>query len=372
MPQVAASANLRFTNHWIGIYDPAGRHLMPSTRAVQGLQPAPASTGTEAIVIPADPASLTPVYVAALSERDRESGPNSTRTARAASDLGFFLLQTGRSAEAETPLRRAVTIDEHNADPAVDRDREGLALALEAQGKRDEAVQMFKRTAEGNDLQVAARSFAKLAAIDPERAGIHYRNAVAAEQKASGAASPRLPVLLQEYALALRAGNRDTEAETLLRRALSIQQGSAKADPRVTVGVMNTLGNLLEGRQQLEEAEKLERTALALAEQKFGPESPELSMTCTNLADVLWNKKELRQAGLLYRRAITIDASLYGPDRPETAADIANLGMLLKEAGQSADGNALLRQALAIYENSLGAASAQARFVREHLGKPGH
>jgi Tfp pilus assembly protein PilF len=92
-------------------------------------------------------------------------------------------------------------------------------------------------------------------------------------------------------------------------------------------------------------------------------------MSCIYLADVLWSKKNLREAGLLYRRAIVIDASLYGPDRPETAADIANLGMLMNEAGQADAGAALLRQALAIYENTLGANSEEARFVRERLGR---
>jgi hypothetical protein len=60
---------------------------------------------------------------------------------------------------------------------------------------------------------------------------------------------------------------------------------------------------------------------------------------------------------------------LYGPDRPETAADIANLGMVMTEAGQAEAGVALLRQSLAIYENTLGPGSEEARFVRGHLVK---
>jgi tetratricopeptide (TPR) repeat protein len=169
----------------------------------------------------------------------------------------------------------------------------------------------------------------------------------------------------------LRARHLDGEAEPVLRRALSIQQATPKADAQVTVGILDTLGNLLEGRDQLDEAEKLERAALSLAEKKFGPESRQLAVTCTNLADVLWNKRNLREAGLLYRRAIAIDASLYGPDRPETAADIANLGMLMNDVGQPAAGIALLKQALTIYEKTLGANSDEAGFVRENLARIG-
>src|SRR4029077_18294723 len=130
-----------------------------------------------------------------------------------------------------------------------------LALAVMAQGKSKEAFDLFKQASEGNDPRVAARAFAKLAQMDDAHADTYYRNAVAAEEKASGAESPRLPLLLQEYALALRARHRDREAESLLRRALAIPQ----SEPRVTIGLLNTLGNLLEGRRQLDEAEKLER-----------------------------------------------------------------------------------------------------------------
>ena len=353
MPEVATSANLKFTNHWIGIYDPGGRHLIPSKRVVKELRPSPANPDTE------DGSTLAPLYAQALAEREREEGADSEKVARAATDLGLFLLRIGKAAEAEAPLRRALSNQENDAA------RENLALALAAQGKSREAFDLFKRAAEGDDARVAARAFAKLAEMDDGHADDYYRSAVAAEEKASGSESPRLAVLLQEYALALRARHRDREAEPLLRRALAIRQ----SDPRVRIGLLNTLGNLLEGRRQLDEAEKLERTALSLSEEKYGPESPQLAMTCTNLADVLWNKKNLREAGLLYRRAIGIDASLYGPDRPETAADVANLGMLMNEAGQADAGHALLQQALAIYEKTLGANSDQARFVRERLGR---
>lgn len=372
MPQVVTNPNLKFTNHWIGIYDPRGPKLIPSKRATKDLRPVTGKAEAAGeFIVPADVSTLEPVYIKAVNEREHQEGPDSTKVARAASNLGLFLLQIEKSAEAEAPLRRALSIDERNTDPAIDADRESLALALDAQGKLNEALPLFRQAAEGNTPQVAARSFAKLAENDPEYADVFYRNAVAAEEKSSGAESPRVALLLHQYALALRTRNRDAEAEPVLRRALSIQQDSSKANPQVTVGILNTLGNLLEGHDQLDEAEKLQRAALSLAEEKFGPESSQLAVTCTYLADVLWNKKNLREAGRLYRRAIGIDMALYGPDQPETAADIANLGMLMNDTGQTSASVALLKQALAIYEKSLGPNSDEARFVRKHLERPG-
>lgn len=373
MPQVVVNTNLKFTNHWIGIYDPSGRKLIPSKRVVKYLKPAHAKEGSiQGVILPADLSTLIPVYVMALGERERLSGPDNPKVARAASDLGSFLLELNESARAEEPLRLALAIDKHNADPTVDADRETLARALEAQGKRSEAFDLFTQAAKGKSLRVASRSFVKLAEMDRERADVYYQSALAAEEEASGKDSPHVALIALEYALELRARSRDQEAEPLLWRALSIQQTVAQADPQVTVEVLNTLGNLLEDRRELDLAERLERTALTLSEDKFGPESVQLAMTCTNLADVLWNKRNVWEAGELYRHAINIDASLYGPDRPETAADIANLGMLMSNSGQRNVGIALLKQALTIYEKWLGPDSDQARFVRQQIAQFHH
>jgi Tfp pilus assembly protein PilF/Zn finger protein HypA/HybF involved in hydrogenase expression len=372
MPQVSTSAALHFTNHWIGIYGSQSRKLVPSRRIVKALQPSSVvEKGGAQFLVPSDPSTLVPVYEAALYQRESESGPDSARVARANANLGLFLVQMGNYGAAEVPLRRSLAVDRQNSDPSIDADRENLGVALQGEGKREEAVALFRDAASGRDGKVSARSYARLAQLDPGHAESYYRNAIAAEEQASGSADRRVAALLHEYALALRARNDDVSAEPALRRALAIQEKAGKPDYRLTTGILNTLGNLLEGRHQFDEAEKLERTALRLSEEKFGPESPELAMTCTNLADVLWNKKELQAAGQLYRRAMAIDASLYGPERPETAADIANLGMLMKDAGQTAAADSLLRQALAIYEKTMGPDSAQAKFVRENLA-PSH
>ena len=90
----------------------------------------------------------------------------------------------------------------------------------------------------------AARASVKLAELDPERAEEYYRKAAAAEEKGSGSGSPRVAVVLYAHARELRARNRDREAEPLLRRALAILQAAPESDPRVTIDVLNALGNL--------------------------------------------------------------------------------------------------------------------------------
>ena len=230
MPQVAIGANLKFTNHWIGIYDPRARNLVPAKHAVKGLQPAPVDEpGAGNLIVPAAPSTLVPVYAAALAERERRSGPYSKQAAREAADLGAFLLQMGSNAGAEVQFRRALAIDERTADPAIDADRESLAQALAALDSRDEALELYGKASAGDSPRVAARSFVKLAEMDRDHAELYYRNAVASEEKASGKDSPRVAVLLQEYALTLRSAGHDADAEPLLPRALSIQQAVLKA-----------------------------------------------------------------------------------------------------------------------------------------------
>lgn len=368
MPQVSTSPTLNFTNHWIGVYEQPGRKLQPSRRMVKTLRAAPVDEiSLPASSIPNDPSTLVPVYEAALAAREKQFGPNAPQTAQSASDLGLFLIQTGAADRAVAPLQRALAIDKELGNAAVDVDRENLANALAAAGNKDDAIAFYKGAAAGRDMKAAARSSAALARLEPENAMVHLTNAVAAEEAASGKEDRKVALLLHELALAFRDKGDDPSAEPLLRRALAIQQKLAKPDYRLTTGIMNTLGNLLEGARRFDEAEKLERAALKMSEEKFGPESAELSMTCTNLADILWNKKDFVGAGQLYRRALLADTALYGPDRPETAADIANLGMVSKEAGQAAAAETLLRGALEIYEKTLGPESAQAKFVRDAL-----
>ena len=369
MPQVATSPSLSFTNHWIGIYE-KGNTLRPSRRAVKALQPAPVSKDP-AVSIPSDPSTLTPVYEKALAMREAEA-PGNARVARAAADLGLFLMQTGNPAGAEMPLRKALQLDGANEDPNIDSDRESLAGTLEALGRNNQALELYRQAAAGRDARAAARSCTRLAVLDPANAETWYRNAVQSQESAYGAEDSRVAVVLHELALTLRARNDDASAEPMLRRALAIEENAANPDHHVKIAILNTLGNLLEGAQKLDEAERLERAALSLSEEKFGPESAELAMTCTNLADVLWNRKDFKSAADLYRRAILADTALYGPERPETAADIANLGMLLREAGQAQLSDSFLRRALEIYEKTLGPESEQAKFVRGNLASRPH
>src|SRR3989442_888747 len=92
---------------------------------------------------PVDPAALTPLYEQALQEREQLYGERSAQAAQAALDLGLQLKATGDLSGAERMLRRA--LDLSNSPESA----EGLAGVVEAKGRAEEALKLYRRAAEG-------------------------------------------------------------------------------------------------------------------------------------------------------------------------------------------------------------------------------
>lgn len=371
MPQVAISPRLRFTNHWIGIYG-KGAMLIPGSIAAKGLPPLRRAivSGTE-VVSPNDPAELKPLFEGALSRSEKKFGLQSAEAARSASDLGLFLKTLNDPRSAVAPLTRALKIDQTNGSARVQADQESLAAVLLATGERQEAYDLFRAAAQGEDSAIAARCLTELGALDPGNAEGYYRLALKQEEKAAGRDDPLIAVVLNNLGLALRQKNDNRSAEPLFRRALAIQESKLGPDHTATATTLNNLGSLLQSIGQLAEAERLERRAMRIFEEKLGPESMELATTCNNLADIIWARQDRVSAARLYRRALAIDESIYGLDSPELAADLINLGLLLKEMGESAAASVSLNRAVAIYEKAFGTSSPQVRQLLETIGSRG-
>jgi tetratricopeptide (TPR) repeat protein len=366
MPQVQTTPQLRFTNHWIGVYA-KGVTLVPGGKLGRSLPPlALQSTGPGKLVAPNDPSTLRPLFEQALMEREKQLGPAHPKVARGAASLGQFLAETGDRTGAEAPLRRALDIDRANGDTHLPEDEEKLAQLLEVAGKRREAFELLQQAAGGADLHVAARSFAGLAVIDPAKADLYYGKGLAAEEAASGKDDPKVAILLNNLALALKEKGDLKTAEPSLRRALAIQRKAFGPGHYQTATTLNNLGSLLQSSGRLREAEALEREALRSFEGTL-PQSTELATVCTNLADLLAARGGRVEAAGLLRKAVSIDESIYGTEDPEVAADLTNLGVLLRESGAHAAADSALKRALNIYEKRLGPDSRQARDIRDNL-----
>ena len=366
MPEVQEPApEVQFTNHWIGIYA-KGNSLVPVSRPDRSLPPLSLPPTAEGKLVPPNaPSSLLPLFTQAVSEREKALGAWDAKVARSLKAQGLFLKTIGDLEAAAVPLGRAVEIDRRNHDPDLFAVEESLAQTFELAGNRRQAFELFQQAAAGADLQVAARSYASLAPLDPARASDYYAKAIAAQEKVSGADHPRVALLLNRLAQALEEKQNFRESEALLRRALAIQRKALGPSADTATTLIN-LGSLLQNLQRAEEAERLEREAIGILEQKR-PQSVELAAAYTNLADLLSPRKDFAPAVALLRRAIAIDEAIYGTDNPEVAVDLTNLGELLKGHGQDAAARTALDRALAIYEKRFGPQSPQARDVRESL-----
>lgn len=371
MPQVAASRQLSFTNHWIGIYA-KGSSPIPRPSAVKGLLPLRLAVAVSGQVSSsADPVTLKPLFEKALVDREKQFGASSPEVARSASDLGLFMETLNDPATAVGPLTKALMIDQANSDPELPLDQERLAVVLLATGKRQEAYDLFRSAAQSSNAGVSSRCLTELAILDAPNAEAYYRLALQQEEKASGKDNPQVAITLNDLGLSLRQKGDNSAAEPLFRRALAIQEKALGPNHTAVASTLNNLGSLLQSTGQLDEAERLERRALRIFEEKLGPESMELAITCVNLADLMWTKHDRSTAAILYRRALSIDESVYGPEDPEVANDLTNLGLLLKEMGERAAASASFHRALAIYEKAFGTASPQALKLRKTLKDAG-
>ena len=371
MPSVRTTPEMRFTNHWIGIYAKENP-LIPVNRAGHSLPPlALEATAAGRLTPPNDPSSLLPLFEEAVTDRQKLLGPVDPKVARSAATLGLFLRETGNPAAAETPLRQALEIDRANHSREAPGTEEELAQILVTLGKRKEAAGLFQQAAVGANARVSAESYASLAKLDPTKAAMYFGSAVKAEEAASGRDHPNVAAQLSNLALSLRRNGDLKAAEPLLRRALSIQERAFGRSHYQNATTLSNLGGVLQGMGKFAEAESLDREALSVFEQKL-PQSLELAAVCANLADLLTAKGDRAAAADLLRRAIGIDEAVGGTETLEVAADLASLGVLLLHDGNSGTANPLLRRALAIYEARLGPASPQAQGVREKLKGAGH
>jgi Tfp pilus assembly protein PilF len=328
MPGVPTNAQLRFTNHWIGIYDKT-RPMTPIGRSVKVVR----RTGVRS---PASPEGLRAIYQRAH-----------------ASDRGMFLRSLGDAAGAVEALSEAVRT---RGDAA---DLENLAKLFGELRRDSEAKALFQRAAASADPEVAARSWSVLAAMEPARAREYYGKALATSKSKDFQVT-----VMNNLALSHRENNDDRSAERVFRQALAL-------DPN-NVGVLSNFGSLLHSTGRIVEAERLERQALAVLLKRDGPRTAELATVSTNLGDLLRSRGERVESLTHFRRALAVDQAVYGPNHPELFIDLMNLGSLLKESGIANEAQTVLRRAVSIAEQHYGAQSQEARLARDllALGKP--
>lgn len=227
-------------------------------------------------------------------------------------DLGVALQNQGKAEEAAERYRRALEID-----PDLTDAHNNLGNILKGQGKLGQAIDCYRRTIE----------------IDPNYQMAHYNlanvlqdrgkldEAVACYHRAL-AMNPDNADVYNNLGNTLRAQRKPDEAMACYYRVLAIDPNHALA--------YHNLGNLFKDLKKLEGAIDCYRRALEI--------NPDYPAALFNLGNVLKDKKELDEAIACYRRTIEI--------LPGFAMAHFHLGEVFKKQGK-------LEQAIESYQRAI-------------------
>lgn len=180
------------------------------------------------------------------------------------------------------------------------------------------------------------------------------RRALMVDEVTFGSRHPRLAVDLNNLAQVVRAAGRLEEAESLMRQALEIDEEFYGAEHDNVARHLNNLAALLKATGRLAEAEPLMRRALAIDERVFGPRHPRVAIRLNNLAMLLEATQRHDEAEPMARRALAISEEAFGPHHPRVASRLVNLGNLLLARGCGQEAEPLVQRALVIDQHAYG------------------
>ena len=163
-----------------------------------------------------------------------------------------------------------------------------------------------------------------------------------------------LPLALAYQAKVAKMRGLYARAESLLLRALSLQERRLGKQHDHVAWTLNILGSLYRNQGRLMEAERTLKRALQLEEKNHGPNHREVADCVNNLATVYRYQGRLAEAEWLYRRAIAIRKAVLGNRHPSTAASLAGLAALYGINGRTDEAERLFKEALSIYRSIFG------------------
>jgi CHAT domain-containing protein/tetratricopeptide (TPR) repeat protein len=180
------------------------------------------------------------------------------------------------------------------------------------------------------------------------------RRALTIDEQRFGRDHPNVGRDLNNLAQLLKHAGRPIEVEPLMRRALAIEEKSSGPNHPRFASMLGNLAEFLQGTGRVTEAEPLLRRAYSIDEQSFGTDHPKVAIDLHNLAGALAASKRFAEAEPLMRRALSITEKAYGPNHSDVAVRLNSLAELLQGIGRGAEAEPLLRRSLAISENNLG------------------
>jgi tetratricopeptide (TPR) repeat protein len=160
--------------------------------------------------------------------------------------------------------------------------------------------------------------------------------------------------VLNSLGLALCYDKKYSEAETVYRKALAIDDAEYGKDSVQSAIVLNNLGLVCRLQRKFAESERLYNEALTINRKELGDEAPLTANSLNNLGILYIDSSKYADAERLLKQARAIREKILGKDHIDTAITIDNLGALFIKQGRNDEAEPLLRHALSVKENTLG------------------
>jgi len=127
----------------------------------------------------------------------------------------------------------------------------------------------------------------------------------------------------------LRKAGRQADAIALAEEYRGkVKEGYGSEHPRYA-NVLKVLANILQNTDRVEEAESLMRRALEIDEKNFGPEHPDVADDLRDLGVIQRNANRAGEAEALLRRSLAIEEKNFGPKDPRLIPTLTEFALLL-------------------------------------------
>jgi tetratricopeptide (TPR) repeat protein len=251
-----------------------------------------------------------PLYVQALSIREKALEPDHPHVATSLNNLGMLYSNQSRYEEAKPLLVRALSIREKAYGP----DHPDVATSL-------------------NNIALLYRSQDKDVEAEPL-----YVRALSIREKALEPNHPDVANSLNNLAVLYDGQDKFAEAEPLFLRALSIYEKTYGPDHPDMAISLNNLALLYTNQSKYSEAEQLHMRALSIREKMLGPDHPGIATSLNNLALLYVRLKRYPEAEPLVVRALSICERVLGPNHSKTSLARENYATLLEVMQNKTEG----------------------------------
>jgi serine/threonine-protein kinase len=306
-----------------------------------------------------------PLLTASLEERKKAFGEGDPKVAESLKALASLRREQGKLEDAEKLMRKSLEILERNANalPAEKaRTMVGLGGVLETRGNYDEARNVLEAALElqprnrqatadtaenlaelgnvafykgsydvsesynkqafeiyrrlfGEEHPAVAQILNNLGAIETNRGNYvasegYYRHALTITEAWYGPNHPEVAANLTAIAQQLSYEKRDTEAMTMLVRALEIQKHGDNGMSATVASTQNQLGLLAFNAKQYDAARVYFSEAMQRWRKTLGDQHPFIAIAYSNIGSVCLDQKDFSCAEKNYREAVRrLDAS---------------------------------------------------------------